>query len=220
VTYDCIYILSNPSIKGVKIGRTGSGAAGVRARMKELQTTGVPEKFVCEYAALVENSSSLEKELHEFLSEYRTSSNREFFTMDPTVVKFLIEIKVNRKTTEITSEVNQSHPNKTSPPEHSVSQPDNTTDNFVSSSLRPDSGCPERHKSFSELLSRYKISKQTLYNRMNALGIKKDYSDSSSNKSYYRFSKVLMLDSVEKYLRQGIHLSKIHSHMCSKNELH
>lgn len=216
MTYECIYILSNPSITGVKIGRTGSGAAGVRARMKELQTTGVPEKFVCEYAALVENSSTLEKELHEFVSEYRTSTNREFFKIDPTVVKFLIDIRVNRKTTEITSEVNQSPSNKTSPSEHHISQPDNTADNFVGSTLSPGSGRSPGDMSVSELLSRYNISKQTLYNRLNAVNIKKSYTNHRNNKSYYNLATVRVLDEVEKYLRQGVPLSRIYPSMFSQ----
>jgi hypothetical protein len=184
--------------------------------MKELQTTGVPDKFVCEFAALVDNSSSMEKDLHEFLSEYRTSSNREFFDMDPTLAKFLIEIRVRRRLTEVTSEVNNPVRRETSPPRNVVPLFCNTEKIPVNSGLGPDLGVPPGHLSFSELLARYNVCKQTLYNRMNAIDMKKSLIH--SNKSYYSLGQVLIMDQVERLLRQGIPLSKVHTVLFEQNE--
>ena len=76
-----VYILSNPAMQDyVKIGRTqGTSSADVRRRMKELDTTGVPRAFECEYASLVENHQAVESALHTAFGGYRVRENREFF---------------------------------------------------------------------------------------------------------------------------------------------
>jgi DNA segregation ATPase FtsK/SpoIIIE-like protein len=76
-----IYVLENPSMPGlVKIGRT---ERSVSERVIELSShTGVPTGFavVKEYA--VANSFETERTIHERLSNYRVSDNREFFKIE------------------------------------------------------------------------------------------------------------------------------------------
>jgi hypothetical protein len=76
-----IYILENTLMPGlVKIGRT---ERSVSERVNELSSsTGVPTGFtvVKEYA--VANSVEAERIIHERLSDYRVSENREFFKME------------------------------------------------------------------------------------------------------------------------------------------
>lgn len=76
-----VYILSNLSMDGyIKIGTTnGDSERDVIDRMRQLDTTGVPRAFNCEYAAVVRNPSKVEKALHEAFGDFRVRSNREFF---------------------------------------------------------------------------------------------------------------------------------------------
>ena len=61
-----VYVLSNPAMDGyIKIGKTsGDSARNVIGRMRELDTTGIPRAFHCEYAAVVDDNSAVEKNLH------------------------------------------------------------------------------------------------------------------------------------------------------------
>ena len=85
-----IYILENTSMPGlVKIGRT---ERSVSERVNELSSsTGVPTGFtvVKEYA--VANSVEAERIIHERLSDYRVSDNREFFKMEADDAMDIIE---------------------------------------------------------------------------------------------------------------------------------
>jgi hypothetical protein len=73
-----IYILSNPSFPDrIKIGR--SERDPVKFRVAELYTTGVPDEFVVEYYALVENYDVVELKCHQLLKQFRPNKNREFF---------------------------------------------------------------------------------------------------------------------------------------------
>ena len=74
-----VYVMSNPSIaRGLlKIGKSDRDPKKFRAN--ELRTTGVPEPFVVEFLALVEDADALESAVHNFLSQYRNTSDREFF---------------------------------------------------------------------------------------------------------------------------------------------
>jgi len=75
-----IYILSNPAMEGLlKIGFSTKVST---ERAKELSSTGVPEPFKVSYYCLVENAKSTEKEVHEKLSDFRYSENREFFSIE------------------------------------------------------------------------------------------------------------------------------------------
>ncbi len=75
-----IYILSNPSMPGlVKIGRSVYGG---RKRAGEINQTGVPSPFVLEMEILIDDHEEYEAEVHNSLSHYRESENREFFRID------------------------------------------------------------------------------------------------------------------------------------------
>jgi len=72
-----IYIMSNPAYKGlIKIGQTSKDPI---VRRKYLNTTGVPEPFVIEYQALVDDYRRQEKYIHQNLQKYRHKNDREFF---------------------------------------------------------------------------------------------------------------------------------------------
>jgi len=72
-----LYILSNPAFPDLlKIGRTMEPPD---ARLRQLNTTGVPSTFVLEVTFLVSEVEEVEKKAHELLSEFRHNSNREFF---------------------------------------------------------------------------------------------------------------------------------------------
>ncbi len=90
-----VYVLSNPAMDGlIKIGETnGDSARNVLDRMKELDTTGVPLSFRCEYAALVNDRRSVESALHVAFGENRIRQNREFFAgIPPFRVKAMLRL--------------------------------------------------------------------------------------------------------------------------------
>jgi hypothetical protein len=78
-----IYLLINPSMDGlVKVGKTERTP---QMRAKELgDETGVPTPFIVVYEALVSDCSLAEKYIHNNLSKFRVSGNREFFRTSPT----------------------------------------------------------------------------------------------------------------------------------------
>ncbi len=71
-----IYVFSNPSLEGLKIGKTKSDPA---ERARELSTTSVPSPFKVEYFAFVDDFDRLERDVHRRLDKYRKNKNREFF---------------------------------------------------------------------------------------------------------------------------------------------
>jgi hypothetical protein len=76
-----IYIMSNPSFADgrIKIGKSDRDPE--EFRKFELETTGVPEPFVVEYYAFVENHHDVEKLLHKSFELQRPNSQREFFAV-------------------------------------------------------------------------------------------------------------------------------------------
>ncbi len=90
-----VYVLSNPAMDGyIKIGETsGDSSRDVLDRMKELDTTGVPLSFRCEYAAVVNDRRSVESALHVAFGENRVRKGREFFAgIPPFRVKALLKL--------------------------------------------------------------------------------------------------------------------------------
>ena len=85
-----IYVLENPSMPGlVKIGRT---ERSVSERVGELSShTGVPTGFAVVKEWAVADSVKAEKTIHERLSHYRVSDNREFFKMEAEDATDMIE---------------------------------------------------------------------------------------------------------------------------------
>lgn len=72
-----VYILINTSMPGLlKVGRTFRDA---KARARELQSTGVPTPFEVAFELFAEDHETLEQKLHERLSDFRVTGNREFF---------------------------------------------------------------------------------------------------------------------------------------------
>ena len=65
-----IYILTNPSIRGVKIGFT---TRATKKRAMELsKPTGVPGRYSVAYEKYVNNCKKVEKLIHKNLLKYRT----------------------------------------------------------------------------------------------------------------------------------------------------
>ena len=86
-----VYILTNEAMPGlVKIGRTDDGK--LNARIKQLDTTGVPLPFECFYAVKVPDAVAIEKKLHQGLDECRVRDRREFFETTPEQAKALLSV--------------------------------------------------------------------------------------------------------------------------------
>ena len=84
-----VYILTNESMPEViKIGVTDN----LEQRIKQLDNTSVPLPFECYYAVEVSDAASIEKKMHQGLSENRIRQNREFFNVAPESAKSLLEI--------------------------------------------------------------------------------------------------------------------------------
>ena len=94
-TTGIVYVLSNVAMPGyIKIGYTsGNSARDVEDRMRQLDSTGVPRSFDCEYAALVSNCSQVEKAIHTAFGDFRVRQNREFFEgVEPFRVKAILQL--------------------------------------------------------------------------------------------------------------------------------
>ena len=86
-----VYILINQAFPSyIKIGKTRSGR--LEERMKELDKTGVPLPFECYFAVEVDDSSRVEKLLHQSFDKYRVRKNREFFELLPENAKSALEL--------------------------------------------------------------------------------------------------------------------------------
>ena len=86
-----VYVLKNEAMPGyIKIGRTEQD--DVTVRLKQLDNTSTPLPFECVYAARVPDCAKLEKTLHFVFGEKRTSLKREFFKVDPDLVRAIIEL--------------------------------------------------------------------------------------------------------------------------------
>lgn len=74
-----VYILSNPSIKGIKIGLT---ERHINERMKELnRSTSIPTPFNVEYYIDTKDCYALERAMHQHYSSRRINNKREFFKL-------------------------------------------------------------------------------------------------------------------------------------------
>src|SRR5687767_8862401 len=86
-----IYLLSNPAMPGIiKIGR--STRVDVKARMKELFSSGIPLPFECEYAAKVADINKVEQALHIAFGPSRINPKREFFEIETTQAIAIIKL--------------------------------------------------------------------------------------------------------------------------------
>lgn len=86
-----VYILTNAAMPGyVKIGLTRHD--DLQVRLKQLDNTSTPLPFECVYAARVPDCAKLERTLHFVFGEKRTRLNREFFAVNPDLVRAIIEL--------------------------------------------------------------------------------------------------------------------------------
>ena len=77
---EIVYVLINSAMVGyVKIGRTQN----LLQRLRDLDNTSMPLPFECFYAAIVNDATFVEKQLHKTFEDHRTRKNREFFEISP-----------------------------------------------------------------------------------------------------------------------------------------
>ena len=94
-----VYVLTNEAMPGyTKIGLTR--ANDVTARLKQLDTTSVPLPFECVFAAKVPDCRKVERTLHFVFGEKRARLGREFFRVDPDVVRAILELVAVRDVEE------------------------------------------------------------------------------------------------------------------------
>lgn len=76
-----VYVMSNLSFPDLlKIGKTAKDPTTFR--VDELNTTGVPHPFKCEYYVFVDEFDRLERQVHAELGSFRANQNREFFELN------------------------------------------------------------------------------------------------------------------------------------------
>ena len=101
-TTGIVYILSNVAMPGyIKIGYTsGNSFKDLQDRMRQLDSTGVPRSFDCEYAGLVSNCAQVEKAIHTAFGDFRVRQNREFFEgVEPFRVKAILQLLATEEVT-------------------------------------------------------------------------------------------------------------------------
>ncbi|QFP77354.1 GIY-YIG nuclease family protein [Deinococcus sp. AJ005] len=103
-----VYILVNESLKGlVKIGITSREPF---ARASELQTTGVPTPFTVAATIKVNDSRTVERQIHILLADHRVANGREFFKINlPDAVKVLYECCRNNLDQPLDTLINQNY---------------------------------------------------------------------------------------------------------------
>ena len=85
-----IYCFSNPIHPNTyKIGFTKNTP---EIRKKQLHTSGVVLPFEVEYYKKIKNYKIKEKIIHDLLDEYRVSSDREFFEVSLSVIRFCFDL--------------------------------------------------------------------------------------------------------------------------------
>lgn len=87
--YGFVYVLSNESMPGIyKIGFT---MGHPKMRMEQLSSaTACPTPFQLSACFGVENPAVVEKRLHDYLSQYRINSSREFFRVPAYIISHAI----------------------------------------------------------------------------------------------------------------------------------
>ena len=85
-----IYCVSNPSFKA-NIFKIGYTTMNLNKRINSLYKTGVPTKFVINFAKTVNKCHTHEQELHVLLDKYRFNPSREFFKCPLQTIKSAFE---------------------------------------------------------------------------------------------------------------------------------
>lgn len=117
--YGIVYLLTNPVMPGlVKIGMTTQKE--IEQRMKELYTTGVPLPFECQFACKVKKNdcAKIEKALHTAFEPQRINTNREFFRINVTQAKAILELFHHE---DITNDVSNEIENDLTPEDKAAS---------------------------------------------------------------------------------------------------
>ena len=81
-----IYCVSNPSFKA-NIFKIGYTTMNLNKRINSLYKTGVPTKFVINFAKTVQKCHEHEQEIHKLLDKYRFNPSREFFKCQLQTIK-------------------------------------------------------------------------------------------------------------------------------------
>ena len=87
---EIVYILTNPVIPDlVKVGRT----TNLEERVRSLSShSGVPVPFEVYYACVVNDSSKVEKHIHDGFGDHRVNPRREFFRINPERVLSILKL--------------------------------------------------------------------------------------------------------------------------------
>ena len=85
-----IYCVSNPSFKA-NIFKIGYTTMNLNKRIKSLYKTGVPTKFVINFAKTVNKCYTHEQNIHVQLHKYRVNPSREFFKCPLQTIKSAFE---------------------------------------------------------------------------------------------------------------------------------
>ena len=85
-----IYCVSNPSFKA-NIFKIGYTTMNLNKRIKSLYKTGVPTKFVINFAKTVNKCYTHEQNIHVQLDKYRVNPSREFFKCPLQTIKSAFE---------------------------------------------------------------------------------------------------------------------------------
>ncbi len=95
-----VYVITNEYLRDrkgqqvCKIGFTaGSTIPDLEKRLGQLYSTSLPEKFICNYAVIVEDKK-VERLLHNIFADYRINEGREFFTCGLNLVKNALLLSV------------------------------------------------------------------------------------------------------------------------------
>ena len=109
--FGIVYLLVNECMPGiVKIGKTSR--ANLKARMRELFTTGVPIPFECAYACAVasDHLDYVERAFHQAFAPNRVHPGREFFRISPEqaipIMKVLNKLSDEDATSEVQTAIN------------------------------------------------------------------------------------------------------------------
>ncbi len=130
-TTGIVYVLSNVAMPGyIKIGYTsGKSAKDVQERMRQLDSTGVPRSFDCEYAALVSNYAQVEKAIHTAFGDFRVRQTREFFEgIEPFRVKAILQLLAIE---EVTPGLNNKHYSEVEAQQYESEQPTRRREAFT-----------------------------------------------------------------------------------------
>lgn len=85
-----IYCISNPSFKE-NLYKIGFTTQNLQKRIDSLYKTGVPTKFIINFAKMVKNCRQTEHEIHVKLKRARVNPSREFFKCPLPKIKGIFE---------------------------------------------------------------------------------------------------------------------------------